>query len=188
VESLAKDLLGKIIVSKIDKQYCAVKITETEAYRGPEDKASHAYNNKLTNRTRPMFFDGGIAYVYLCYGIHRLFNVVSGPENMPHAILIRAGEPIEGIGIMKERRKSRDQITTLTIGPGNLSVALGIQLNHNYLPLFDSQSDIVIEDWGFSCISENIMSGPRVGIDYSEEWKDIPWRFRLSGNIFIGRN
>jgi DNA-3-methyladenine glycosylase len=182
VVSLARDLLGKIIVSRADSVYSALIITETEAYKGPEDKASHAYNNRLTERTRPMFAEGGMSYVYLCYGIHRLFNVVSGPVNTPHAVLIRAGVPLEGIETMIQRRNGLRETNKLASGPGNLTKALGIALKHNNKALFDKRSTITIEDWGHSF--KNTFSSPRVGIDYAEDWKDMPWRFYVENNNF----
>jgi DNA-3-methyladenine glycosylase len=182
VVSLARGLLGKIIVSRADSVYSALIITETEAYKGPEDKASHAYNNRLTERTRPMFAEGGISYVYLCYGIHRLFNVVSGPANTPHAVLIRAGVPLEGIETMIQRRNGLRETNKIASGPGNLTKSLGITLKHNNKALFDKRSIITIEDWGHSF--KNIFSSPRVGIDYAEDWKDMPWRFHVENNNF----
>src|ERR1700759_3558957 len=131
VLKIAKELLGKIIVTYFNKQLTAVRITETEAYNGIIDKASHAYNNRRTKRTEIMYAKGGAAYVYLCYGIHHLFNVVTNAQNVPHAILVRAVEPVSGIDIMLRRtRKSRPDFT-ITRGPGNVSKALGLFTHHS---------------------------------------------------------
>jgi len=131
VHQLSKELLGKVLVTKIEGMYTSVIITETEAYQAPEDKASHAYNNRRTPRTELFYYTGGIGYVYLCYGIHNVFNVVTNKENIPHAILIRSLKPIDGIEAMMVRRNKKKFDKTLTIGPGVLSQALGINKLHN---------------------------------------------------------
>ena len=127
---LSKNLLGKKLVTNINNKLTSGLIVETEAYLGINDKASHAYSGKKTNRTNIMYHKGGVAYVYLCYGMHSLFNIVCNIKNIPHAILIRAIEPIDGIDIMKSRRKING--VNLTNGPGKLSKALGItKMNNN---------------------------------------------------------
>jgi DNA-3-methyladenine glycosylase len=131
VVAVARELLGKFLITRIDGVLTSGMITETEAYGGISDRASHAYNGRRTNRTEIMFAEGGTAYVYLCYGIHHLFNVVTHKKDTPHAILIRAIEPVEGIDIMVERRKKERLDFSLTSGPGALSQALGIHVKNS---------------------------------------------------------
>lgn len=181
---LAKDLLGKKLFSNINGHLTGGIIVETEAYQAPEDKASHAFGNKRTPRTEPFYLEGGIAYVYLCYGIHNLFNIVTNKENIPHAILIRAIEPSEGIEIMLERRRRIKISSDLTAGPGALSVALGINVNHNKEDL--TGNTIWLED-NLKVIDESIIKGPRVGVAYAGEWASMPWRFKIKDNHWVSK-
>ncbi len=175
--SVGKNLLGKYLFTKIDNIITGGMIVETESYIGPEDKACHAYNNKRTLRTEAMFQKGGIAYVYLCYGIHALLNVVTNIEDIPHAILIRAIKPICGIDTMLKRRNKKKLDKTLTSGPGSLTKALGINKNHNKISFL---KDIIwLEDRNIKIKNSDIISSARVGIDYAEEYRDKPWRFRI---------
>ena len=187
VISVAKNLIGKIIVSEIDGLFTSGIIVETEAYMAPEDKASHAYNNRMTSRTRTMFENGGLSYIYLVYGIHHLFNIVTGPQGLAHAILVRAVEPVEGIDIMEKRRKTPATDFNLTNGPGKWTSAMGITTNYNGVKLFETDSDIRIYDNGLIYTSEEIICSPRVGIPYAQDFIDKPWRFRLKGNEWIGK-
>jgi len=182
----AKDLLGKIIVRKYDGKTIKVKIVETEAYCGAEDKASHAYNNKKTKRTAPMFKEGGHSYIYLIYGMYYCFNVVTASENNPHAVLIRAVEPLTGIKQIKENRQIKSSRTKdLTNGPGKLSQALKINKSLDGCSLVKNPSLYII-DGG----AENfeIDSSPRVNIDYAEEYKDKKWRFFIKNNKYISKS
>lgn len=174
VVQIARDLLGKSLFSTIGGELTGGIITETEAYQGPDDMASHAYNNRRTMRTEVMFAEGGISYVYLCYGIHCLLNVVTNRVDIPHAVLIRALFPTHGIEIMEQRRKRK---TLLCNGPGALAQALGIQRLHNGLSL--AKEPLWIEDRGLSVEPEEIRAGPRVGIEYAKEHALLPWRFTL---------
>lgn len=158
-------------------------IIETEAYKGAEDKACHAYNNRRTLRTDVMFGPGGIAYIYLCYGIHHLFNIVTNTEGTPHAILIRSIFPTHGIDKMLIRRKKSKQDKSLTAGPGSLTQALGIQKKHNGISLQGPK--IWLEDYSLDIKKTHIVSTPRIGIDYAEEHAALPWRFLLAINTFI---
>ena len=142
---LSRDLLGKILMTRIDDKITGGVIVETEAYRGPEDKASHAYGNRRTKRNEVMYHEGGICYVYRCYGIHTLFNVVTNRKDIPHAILIRAIEPLVNIEEMALRRKKLKIDSTLTSGPGSVSQALGIDVLHNGLPLKARSSGLKIK-------------------------------------------
>ncbi|HUP12876.1 MAG TPA: DNA-3-methyladenine glycosylase, partial [Niastella sp.] len=130
VVKIAKELIGKVLVTKLDGIITSGRIVETEAYAGAIDRASHAFGNRRTNRTEVMFQAGGMAYVYLCYGIHHLFNVVTNKEDVPHAVLIRAIDPIHGINTMLARTGKKVADYTLTKGPGNVSKALGIHIKH----------------------------------------------------------
>lgn len=157
---LSKKLLGKYLFTKVNGVTRGGYIIETEAYKGPEDRASHAYNNRRTKRTEVMFQNGGICYIYLCYGIHYLLNVVTNKENTPHAILIR--------GIYMEDKGA-------ILGPGNVTKALKINMSFNGESL---QSDrIWIEDRKKN--NKEIVSSPRIGIDYAGEDAKLPWRFSL---------
>lgn len=183
VVELSKQLLGKVLVTNINGQKTAGVITETEAYRGPEDKACHAHLNRFTKRTKVMFAKGGVAYVYLCYGIHHLFNVVTGDEGLPHAILIRAVEPLEGVEVMLERRNMTKIQPRLTSGPGCLSKALAIDKSHYGLNL---ESDVIwIEDRNI--VVNEIIATTRIGIDYAEEDALLPWRFYIKGNRWVSK-
>ena len=175
-------LLGSYLCSYVDGQLCVGKITELEVYIGAEDKACHAYLNKKTVRNAPMFEAGGCAYVFFVYGMYNQFNVVVSPQGVADAILIRSLEPVYGIDIMKERRKC-DKLANLTTGPGKLCQALGINRDYNYTDLCESN---VL--WLSS--RDNIpkyIALPRVGIDYAEEYKDVPWRFMIKDNKFISK-
>jgi DNA-3-methyladenine glycosylase len=177
VTGIARDLLGKLLISEIDGRRTVVRIAETEAYRAPEDRASHAYGNRLTPRTRVMFEPGGRAYIYLCYGIHHLFNVVTGPEGVAHAVLIRGGIPVEGIDTMLERRNKRALDATLTAGPGTLSQAMGFQTRYTDMRFDQPDRLFWIADDGFAFAESEIKTGPRIGVDYAGECADWPWRF-----------
>ena len=184
---LAKQLLGKKIISFVDGYKTSGIIVETEAYRAPEDKASHAYGNKKTNRTKTMFGKPGTAYIYLVYGFHHLFNVVTAPEDVAHAVLVRAVEPIIGIDIMLERRNRTSSDFDLTNGPGKWTQAFGITTDLNGLDLSAMDSLIQIFDPGIKITDDKIIASPRVGIDYAEEWTDKPWRFRIKGSKWAGK-
>ena len=177
VIAISRDLLGKVLCTEIGGEYTSVVITETEAYAGVTDKASHAYGDRRTHRTEPMYGEGGIAYVYLCYGIHHLFNVVTNVEGVPHAVLVRAGQPHAGLSTMLERRGKPAPDRALLAGPGSLARALGITTALTGSSLADGP--IWIEDHGLSAEDARISVSPRVGVDYAEEDAGRPYRFRL---------
>lgn len=177
VIAISRELLGKVLCTDIDGLRTSVVITETEAYAGVTDKASHAWGDRRTRRTEPMYGPGGVAYVYLCYGIHHLFNVVTNVEGVPHAVLVRAGEPKSGIAAMLERRGKPQPDKMLLAGPGSLARALGITTALTGSSLVDGP--IWIEDRGVRVDEACISAGPRVGIDYAEEDAARPYRFRL---------
>jgi DNA-3-methyladenine glycosylase len=182
---VARDLLGKLLVVPApDGSRVSGAIVETEAYMGPEDKGSHAFGNRRTKRTEPMFGEGGHAYIYFVYGMHYQFNVVASGKEIPHAVLIRAVEPVEGIEWMKVRR-GMEYGVNLTNGPGKLCQALGIDLDLNAMDLTGDR--IWIEKLGITVGPKSILSGPRVGIDYAGEFVSKPWRFWVEGNRFVSR-
>ena len=177
VQKIAKDLLGKSLCTRIGSVTTKAIITETEAYAGITDKASHAYGDKRTKRTEPIYGPGGHAYIYLCYGIHHLFNVVTNIEGVPHAVLIRAGIPQIGEPTMLKRRGKTKNDKTLLAGPGSLANALGITTRMTGTDLTGLR--IWIEDQGLTVLKSKITAGPRVGVDYAEEDAARPYRFIL---------
>ena len=179
IVQISRDLIGKFLVTEFDGRRSSGMIVETEAYRGPEDRACHAFNNRCTDRTRIMFAEGGYAYVFLCYGIHHLFNVVTGQKEQPHAVLIRAIEPVDNLPLMLERRKMPAAKRSLTAGPGALSQALGIHTGHSGLDLTQPNSPIWLEDRQIHIAPGDMLESPRVGVAYAREWAALPWRFRL---------
>lgn len=178
VVQISRDLLGKVLCTDIDGDVSKAVITETEAYAGETDKASHAYGGRRTNRTEPIYADGGIAYIYLCYGIHHLFNVVTNVADTPHAVLIRAGMALEGRDVIVSRRKKSEIDNKLLIGPGSLAQGLGITTEQTGTSLSDGS--IWIEDHGTKVPTSDITIGPRVGVDYAEEDAARPYRFTWS--------
>ncbi len=185
VNALAIDLLGKYLFTSINGQVTGGIIVETEAYKGIEDKASHAYGGRFTNRTQTMFETGGLSYVYLCYGIHHLFNVVTAPKGVPHAVLIRGLEPIEGLEIMLERRGMSVLKPNLTAGPGALAKAMGIDKGLNAKDLLGDE--IWLEDRGVHFAEHQIIASPRVGVAYAADHALLPWRYYIKGNKFVSR-
>ena len=178
VVAVARDLLGKVLCTRLNGQPTKAIIVETEAYAGVTDKASHAYGGRRTKRTEPIYGQGGTAYVYLCYGLHHLFNVVTNQAETPHAVLIRAGIPVTGTGRMLKRRNRAKVDKMLLAGPGSLAKALGITIEHTGLSLMNGQ--IWIEDHGTDVADDAVTIGPRVGVDYAGEDALRPYRFRLS--------
>jgi DNA-3-methyladenine glycosylase len=182
---LAKDLLGKVLFTQINGEVTAGVIIETEAYFGIKDKASHAYGGRRTNRTETLYSEGGVSYVYLCYGIHHLFNVVSSVEGEPHAVLIRGIEPLIGKDIMELRRNMPASKAAISSGPGSAAKALGIDNSFNQKDL--TGEEIWIEDHGIRYNSAEITSTPRVGVAYAQEDALLPWRFFIKGNKYVSK-
>ena len=178
VVRVSRDLLGKVLCTRVNGAVTKAVITETEAYAGVGDRASHAWGGRRTRRTEPMFGPGGVAYVYLCYGIHHLFNVVSGPADTPHAILVRAGRPLEGVRLMERRRRRAAGDKGFMAGPGSIAQALGITTRLTGKSLLGET--IWIEDHGVAVAHADILVGPRVGVDYAAEDAARPYRFRIS--------
>jgi DNA-3-methyladenine glycosylase len=183
VVKIAKELIGKVLVTHFGEAITSGRIVETEAYAGAIDKASHAFGGRRTNRTEVMFQPGGTAYVYLCYGIHHLFNVVTNKQDVPHAVLIRALEPIHGINTMLERTGKKVADYTLTKGPGNVSKALGIYTRHTGTSLLGDEMYIAEDD--FVPGKKDIIATPRIGVDYAGEDARLPYRFILKNNPYV---
>ncbi len=182
---ISKDLLGKYLVSFADGLYTAGMITETEAYSGQNDKACHAHLNRRTERTEIMYHQGGLAYVYLCYGLHSLFNIVTNQSGNADAVLIRAIEPTEGIETMMQRRGQSKLSPKLTAGPGVMSKAMGI--NTSYYGTNLQGDTLWVEDRGILVPEEEIIACPRIGVDYAGEDALLPWRFYIKGNPYVSK-
>jgi len=172
---LTRSLLGKVLCTCFRGVLTKGMIIEAEAYRGPDDRGSHAYGNLRSARTEPMFLTGGRAYIYLCYGIHQMFNVVTGPANIPHAILIRALYPLQGVDAMQKRRGSKVPFNKLCDGPGKLGQAMGFHTSMSGIELSGHQ--IWIEDHGITISKQDFEQRPRIGIDYAGKDALLPWRF-----------
>ena len=183
VLQVSKELLGKLLVTKRERIITSGRIVEVEAYAGVNDKASHAYGGRNTKRNEIMYGDGGVAYIYLCYGIHHLFNVVTNVAATPHAVLIRSLEPVKGIEEMLLRTGKDKLDHTLTRGPGNVSKALGIFTHQNGWSL---QSDeLFLADDGFHFTKKQIQVSPRIGVGYAGDDALLPYRFYIKGNPFV---
>lgn len=185
VISIGKALLGKYLFTSIDGLLTGGYIVETEAYNGIVDKASHAFGNRRTPRTEIMYREGGIAYIYLCYGIHEMLNVVTSAEGQPRAILIRAIKPTTGVDVMLARKKMTALKPNITAGPGSVAKALGIDRKLNAISL---QSDSLwIEDKGLRFTKDQIAAVPRIGVAYAQEDALLPYRFYVKGNIYVSK-
>jgi DNA-3-methyladenine glycosylase len=181
---VARDLLGKLlVVPNQNGKRVSGRIVEVEAYRGPQDRAAHSYGGRRTRRTEPMYGIGGTAYVFFVYGMYYQFNVVTNVVDTPHAVLIRALEPVEGIELMRKRRSGQPD-HNLTNGPGKLCIALDIDRRLDGDDLLGHkvwlEEDVKIP-------RSRIMFGPRIGIDYAAEWKDKPWRFWIKDNLYVSK-
>ncbi len=180
---LANNLLGKVLVTNFGGVVTAARIVETEAYNGVVDKASHAYNGRRTKRTEIMYRQGGTAYVYLIYGIHHLFNIVTNVEGVPHAVLLRAAEPVWGTETILLRTGKVRADYTLTRGPGNLSKALGISTVHTGFDLLGDE--IYLLDDGLRYNEAQIVATPRIGVDYAGDDALLLYRFYVAGNKYV---
>ncbi|MCA6381543.1 MAG: DNA-3-methyladenine glycosylase [Cytophagales bacterium] len=182
VVKIALELIGKVLVTNVNETLTSGVIMETEAYSDRE-RGCHAYKG-MTARNKVMFGEGGIAYVYLCYGIHRMMNVVTNKKGKADAVLIRALKPLVGIDRMIERARA-NSIARLTSGPGKLTKALGIGRELNGQSL--KGSDIWIQDEGINVTKHQIVSSPRIGIDYAGEDALLPWRFSFKDSEWVSR-
>lgn len=184
VVKIARELLGKALFTKVDNMVTGGIIVETEAYSWKE-KGCHAFGGKMTGRNEIMFGKGGHSYVYLCYGMHSLFNVVTNAEGIADAVLVRALEPTVGIEEMKLRRGELKNPYHLTSGPGKLTKALGINRTFNGKYLL--HTDVWIEDLGVIVKNKDIIASKRIGIDYAGEDAMLPWRFTIKDNKWISK-
>ncbi|QDP42050.1 DNA-3-methyladenine glycosylase [Radiobacillus deserti] len=181
---LAQALLGCVLWKETEEGLAGGIIVETEAYKGPEDRAAHSYNNRRTKRTEVMFGPSGNAYMYTMH-THNLFNVVSGPIDKPEAILVRGIEPYYNQELMRKRRPNVKTPYQMTNGPGKLTKALGITLQDYGHTL--KEPPLWISHKPKEFMSFSIKSGPRIGIDNSGAAKDYPWRFWIDNNKYISR-
>ena len=180
---IAKELIGKIVVTNFNDVITSGRIVETEAYIGLSDRASHSFGGKRTARNEHMYSAAGTAYVYICYGMHHLFNVVTHAVNIPDAVLIRAVEPIAGIDTMLKRTGKLKLDNTLTKGPGNAAKALGISKGHSGFNLIHHK--IYIADDGFEMAETSIGMSSRIGVEGSGDAALLPYRFYIKGNVFV---
>ncbi|MBS1532864.1 MAG: DNA-3-methyladenine glycosylase [Bacteroidetes bacterium] len=185
VVAISKALLGKYLFTSINGEVSGGFIVETEAYNGVVDRASHAFGNRQTKRTEVMFREGGIAYIYLCYGIHEMLNVVTSTEGHAQAILIRAIEPTEGIDSILLRRTMNKVKPNITAGPGSVAKALGIDRRLNGVSL--QSSELWIEDRGLTFTDDKIAAVPRIGVAYAGQDALLPYRFYVKGNPFVSK-
>lgn len=185
VVHIAKQLMGTIIITQFNGQTTSGRIVETEAYIGLTDKASHSYNGKRTTRNEHMYAQAGTAYVYICYGMHHLFNVVTNKKNVPDAVLIRAIEPMQGIAYMLQRTGKPMANNTLTKGPGNVSKALGIDKIHSGSNLLLANSSITIVQDGVQFKPHEIGASKRIGVESAGEAANYPYRFYVKGNKYV---
>ncbi len=185
--TIAKALIGKVLATSFQGIDTAGRIVETEAYNGIIDRASHSWNGRRTSRTEIMYAAGGVSYVYLCYGIHHLFNVVTNETDVPHAVLVRGVKPLLGIDDMLLRTGKLTLDNSLTRGPGNVSKALGIHSKHTGMDL--QGDELFIADDGFKIKPSQLIATPRIGIDYAGEDALLLYRFALKGNPYVsGKN
>ncbi|MBF9251860.1 DNA-3-methyladenine glycosylase [Pontibacter sp. 172403-2] len=185
VVQIAQELLGKYIYTCVDGMLTGGMIVETEAYSGQNDRACHAHLDRRTQRTEIMYHEGGVAYVYLVYGIYYLFNIITNQKDKADAVLVRAIAPETGVAEMLLRRNMVSIKPNLTAGPGVLSIALGI---NKKLYGADLSGNVVwLEDKGTSIAPESIAAGPRIGVDYAGEDALLPWRFWIKGNKWVSR-
>lgn len=183
VLQISRELIGKLVVTRWNGILTSGRIVECEAYAGPMDRAAHSFGGRRTARTEIMYANGGVAYVYLCYGIHHMLNVVTNSEDIPHAILIRALEPVKGIPEMLRRTAKPVADHTLTRGPGNVCKALGIFTHHTGTSL--RSRHLYLADDGFAYPADAIHTSPRIGVDYAGADAALPYRFYVKGNLFV---
>lgn len=185
VVQISRELLGKVLCTKIDGVYAAGIIVETEAYNGRTDRACHAYPDVRTARTETLYDSPGIAYVYLCYGIHHLFNIVTNKKGLADAVLIRAIEPVNGEEQMVRRRGKEEFKPVIANGPGKLSQAMGITTALNKTDLLGDT--IWIEDRGNNPSVDQINAGERIGVDFAGEDAKLPWRFTIQNSSWLSK-
>jgi DNA-3-methyladenine glycosylase len=185
IVAVSKSLLGKNLVHKTEEGITVGRIVETEAYRGPEDKAAHSFGGRRTPRNEVMYGQKGHAYVYLIYGMYNCINFTVGAvAGKPEAVLVRALEPVQGMELMAKRRGDPEKQVNLTNGPGRLCMALGISRLQNTLDL--TVSPLCVED-APEVPPEDVVASKRVGVEYAGEWRNVPWRFYIKNNPFVSK-
>lgn len=185
VTEISRALLGNLIFTRIGRRgVTGGMIVETEAYGGVDDRASHAFGGRRTARTEVMYRRGGVAYVYLCYGLHSLLNIVTNREGVPHAVLIRAIEPLRGVDIMLRRRGRRQINYTLSSGPGVVGQALGVDRRHSGISV---TGNVIWLESGRPMVSDDICAAPRIGVAYAGADAKRLWRFGLKDNPWVSR-
>lgn len=185
VVRISRELVGKVLCTNIGGAFTAGMIVETEAYNGRTDRACHAYPDVRTKRTETLYAQPGIAYVYLCYGIHHLFNIVTNKKGLADAVLVRAVQPLEGEQYMVERRGKGSLTPEITNGPGKLSQALGITTSYDKSDLLGDT--IWIEDRGIKVPEKRIRSSKRIRVEYAGKDAELPWRFTLEDSKWVSR-
>lgn len=192
--TVAKELLGKVLVHQTKDFSVAGRIVETEAYLGPEDKAAHSYGGRKTPRVEVMYNQGGWSYIFTIYGMYQCFNIVTEKQGLPQAVLIRALEPVDNVELMAQRRFSKTyhdlssrQIKDLTNGPGKLCIAMALGKEQNKIDMCvrNSIDDIYVYDDGYTDF--DIEASARINIDYAEEYIHKPWRFTIKGNKYVSK-
>ncbi len=184
VVQVAKELIGKIVVTYINGKKTSGRIVETEAYVAFTDKASHSFNGRRTSKNEHMYADPGTAYIYICYGMHQMLNVVTNKKDVPDAVLVRALEPLEGIPVMLERTGKQKLDFTLTRGPGNVGKALGIHKMHSGKHL-RGEEIFIMDEKNYSLNPGDIGASKRIGIDSAGEDALLPYRFYVKGNRYV---
>src|SRR6185295_16106749 len=180
VVSIARELVGKILVTNFDGNVTSGRIVETEAYVALTDKASHSFGGRRTSRNEHMYAACATAYVYICYGMHQMFNIVTNEKEVPDAVLIRAIEPLQGIDIMLQRTGKSKLDYTLTKGPGNVGKALGISKQHSGLHLLDDEIYLLSD--GFALHKNDVGVSSRIGVEGAGADALLPYRFYIRGN------
>lgn len=183
--TVAKDVIGKVLVHRTRQGLLAARIVEAEAYRGPEDRAAHSWGGRRTARTEAMFGPPGFAYVFFVYGMHWHMNLVTGPEGAPHAVLLRALEPLVGAELMSRRRGLPETNVNLTNGPGKLCQAFDITQRHYGADL--TSGDLFLSGDTSPGAKPKLGRSARIGVDYAEAWAEKPWRFFELGNRWVSR-
>ncbi len=184
---IARELIGKVVITKFDGLITSGRIVETEAYVAHIDKASHSFGGRRTAKNEHMYAHPGTAYVYICYGMHQMFNIVTNEKDIPDAVLIRAIEPLEGINIMLQRTGKSKLDFTLTKGPGNVGKALGIFKKHSGLHLLDDEIYLAAD--GFKLKDIDIGISKRIGVESAFPDSELPYRFYVKGNKYVsGKN
>ncbi|MGN6339901.1 MAG: DNA-3-methyladenine glycosylase [Ginsengibacter sp.] len=187
VVQIARELLGKIVVTRFDENITSGRIVETEAYVAITDKASHSFGGRRTPRNEHMYSPAGTAYIYICYGMHQMLNIVTNEKEIPDAVLIRAIEPLEGVTIMAARTGKKEKDATITRGPGNVGKALGIFKHHSGLFLLDDEIYLLDDNINFG--DEQVGVSKRIGVESAGADSQLPYRFYVKGNKFVsGRN